>query len=155
MRSSATRTCTRTALAALLLSLLAAPSCGPDEDRDDGNNEQTGDSCSAAASCYPGLDQQLIQGEVVCIDRVPGGYCSHRCQTDADCCAVAGECDTGHPQVCSPFESTGELYCFLSCEDAIVGTLDANAYCGDFAHAGFQCRSSGGGSANRKVCVPG
>ena len=37
---------------------------------------------------------------------------------DADCCAVEGECDEEHDldYVCGPFESTGEKYCFISCE---------------------------------------
>ncbi|MCC6552044.1 MAG: hypothetical protein IT372_03350 [Polyangiaceae bacterium] len=46
------------------------------------------------------------------------------------------------------------MYCFLSCEAAEIGSLDPDAYCDEFAHRGFGCRSSGGGSANRKVCVP-
>lgn len=142
------------ALVALLLPVLAMPACGDDRGDGDGYNEQAGDSCAVPGDCYPSIDPAALQGDVVCIDRVVGGYCSHRCVTDADCCAVQGECETGHPQVCSPFESTGEMYCFLSCEDAEVGSLDPNVYCSDYANAAFSCRSSGGGSANRKVCVP-
>jgi len=59
--------------------------------------------------------------------------------------------------VCGPFESTGELYCFLSCEDEdFEGTniSDSDVYCQTYAGAAFHCRSTGGGSANRKVCVP-
>lgn len=139
-------------LAALALPLLLA-SCGDDDD-DDGDDGNVGSSCDAPNDCYPGIAPQDLQGDVVCIDRVEGGYCSHLCQTDANCCAVPGECDDGHPQVCSPFESATDLYCFLSCEDAEVGDLDPNDYCDTYAHRGFQCRSSGGGSENRKVCTP-
>jgi hypothetical protein len=141
------------ALLALALPLAALTSCG-DDGRGDGNDGDIGSSCGSPADCYPGLDQAQIQGEVRCIDRVPGGYCSHLCQTDADCCTVNGECDAGHPQVCAPFESTGEMYCFLSCEDAIVDGEDPTVYCNNFASEYFSCRSSGGGSQNRKVCVP-
>ena len=77
-----------------------------------------------------------------------------RCEVDDDCCAVEGECDDDRPQVCAPFESTGVRRCFLSCEAQVVGDRDENDYCAEFAHRDFGCRSTGGGSANRKVCVP-
>lgn len=95
--------------------------------------------------------------EPVCLDRVTNGYCTHLCTQDSDCCAVSGECKTGHPQVCGPFESTGKKYCFLSCEEDIIAdakSTDASAYCASYANAAFGCRSTGGGSQNRKVCMP-
>jgi hypothetical protein len=138
-------------VASLLLALTVAPSCGDDSGDPD---ENAGETCAVADECYRGIDASMLQGEVVCIDKVEGGYCSHKCVADADCCAVSGECETGHPQVCAPFESTGEMYCFLSCEAQEVGELDADAYCNNFAHLDFGCRSSGGGSANRKICSP-
>ncbi|MBX3201922.1 MAG: hypothetical protein KF894_27550 [Labilithrix sp.] len=126
--------------------------------------ENTGRSCVAPADCYPGLDAGTLRGEVQCLDRVPGGYCTHLCETDADCCAVSGECDSDLRQVCSPFESTGLKMCFLSCEGedlrsaldagADGGELDGTTYCTSYAASGFRCRSSGGGRENRKVCVP-
>src|SRR5947209_5988977 len=78
--------------------------------------EQTGQACKVATDCYPGLEAGALKGEVQCLDRVANGYCTHLCQTDADCCAVSGECKTGFKQVCGPFESTGQMMCFLSCE---------------------------------------
>ena len=122
--------------------------------------ESTGQSCKVADDCYPGLDGGFVKGEVRCLDRVTGGYCTHLCQTDADCCAVPGECRTGFKQVCSPFESTGLNMCFLSCEAADLrpapdgGVLDETAFCQIYGGAELKCRSSGGGSKNRKVCVP-
>jgi hypothetical protein len=123
--------------------------------------EQTGSSCTAPSQCYPGVaDAGALKGAVVCLDRVPGGYCTHECTSDADCCAVPGECKTGFKQVCSPFESTGKQYCFLSCESDDIkaatdgGTTDSTLYCQTYANKALGCRSSGGGSANRKVCVP-
>ena len=89
--------------------------------------------------------------------RAAGGYCTHLCSADTDCCALAGECQTGVVEVCSPFESMGSKYCFLSCEDSIVnkaGLADANLYCQQYASRAFGCRSTGGGAANRKVCLP-
>jgi hypothetical protein len=122
--------------------------------------EQTGQSCTVAtvSQCYSQLDgAALMGGAPVCIDRVNGGYCTHLCNADTDCCAIAGECRTAYPQVCAPFESTGMKYCFLSCEDAVfadAGVTSADSFCGTYAHLGFSCRSTGGGSQNRKVCVP-
>jgi hypothetical protein len=118
----------------------------------------TGQSCSTASQCYAGIgDAQALHGEPICMAQFTNGYCTHHCATDADCCAVTGECPVGIVEVCGPFESTGEMYCFLSCEDAAVsnaGMSDANAYCARYANPDFLCRSTGGGSANRKVCVP-
>ncbi|MCC6337832.1 MAG: hypothetical protein IT380_28035 [Myxococcales bacterium] len=119
----------------------------------------TGTKCTSASQCYPGLDAGALSGPAVCLDKAPEGYCTHECATDADCCALPGECQPGFKQVCSPFESTGKNYCFLSCETADIaasdaGITDANAYCARFSAQSFTCRSTGGGSANRKVCFP-
>lgn len=120
--------------------------------------ENTGTSCAVPAECYPGLDAETLKGAVQCLTRVTGGYCTHLCTTDADCCAVPGECKSGFKQVCSPFESTGMKMCFLSCEKADITAsetgVDETTYCHNYANAAFACRSSGGGSENRKVCVP-
>src|SRR5947207_1844368 len=93
---------------------------------------QTGQSCTAAAQCYPGLQEGgALKGTVTCLTQVSGGYCTHTCSVDTDCCAVNGECTASRPQVCSPFESTAQKYCFLSCEDSTVraaNAADANTY---------------------------
>jgi hypothetical protein len=137
----------------LVVGLIVAPlpACGVDDNT--GTATNTGSACSAPAQCYPGVDGGAIKGEIQCLNRVPGGYCTHLCQTDADCCAVAGEC-SGFREVCSPFESTGQMMCFLACEDSDTSGLDASSYCHQNANGAFNCRSSGGGSKNRKVCVP-
>lgn len=117
----------------------------------------TGQSCESAAQCYPGVEDGELKGEAVCLDRVAGGYCTHHCTSDADCCAAAGECTGPYSEVCSPFESTDDLYCFITCEDKDwqdASWADADAYCANYAGPAFHCRSSGGGSANRKVCTP-
>lgn len=126
--------------------------------------EVTGSACTTAAQCYGHLDAQSLKGEPRCLDRVTNGYCTHVCQTDADCCAVPGECRTGLKQVCAPFESAGEKYCFLSCEAADInaandaGATDAGtdeqSYCKKNVSDEFSCRSTGGGAENRKACIP-
>ena len=90
-------------------------------------------------------------------DRVPrpgrGRYCTHQCETDDDCCLVDGECDDSSDArvICSPFENeSGIKRCFLACEVEDIGDLEENDYCHEFAHEEFGCRSSGGGSENRK-----
>jgi len=141
---------------AVAIVLVPFAGCNDDDDSQP-VGEHAGSSCASPAECYPQIDGAALQGgEVVCMDRVPGGYCTHHCTTDADCCAVPGECRTEVTQVCGPFESTGEMFCFLSCEAADVqwSGLDASAYCQTYAHPSFGCRSTGGGSANRQVCVP-
>ena len=141
----------------LVMGLVVGPyACGGDEAPPPGG-EQTGQSCTSAAQCFPDTHDAALQGgPAVCMDRVPNGYCTHICTTDADCCAVPGECRTGYRQVCAPFESTNMKYCFLSCEavPGDSGVTDTDAFCAAYAHAGFGCRSTGGGSENRKVCVP-
>jgi hypothetical protein len=133
-------------LAALLLASI--PGC----DDDDSLLGNVGQPCSSADECYPDVDHSQLSGDVVCMDEVEGGYCTHHCQTDGDCCAVEGECDPNYDldYVCGPFQSTGENYCFISCE----GEENGDAYCQEWAHYDFICRSTGGGSENEKVCVP-
>ena len=117
--------------------------------------EYVGLPCDAPSECYPDVaDHTQLQGEVECLDKIEGGYCTHLCETDADCCAIEGECKGDFPQVCGPFENQPEKRCFLSCEDDLLDGLDADEYCDRYAFPGFGCRSTGGGSENRKVCVP-
>ncbi len=137
-----------------LLALLGA-SCSDDSK----STEETGQSCTPTAEepaggCFSSL-QESIKGTPICLTRVPDGYCTHTCQTDSDCCAVKDECKGGWPQVCAPFESTEEKYCFLSCEASLIPEDSSDsAYCQENANAAFNCRSTGGGNENRKVCVP-
>ncbi|MCP4678421.1 MAG: hypothetical protein GY854_23490 [Deltaproteobacteria bacterium] len=130
-----------------------AVAVGCNDDNDDDNGlEETGESCQTAEECYDGFERDAFTGDIVCMDRVENGYCTHHCVNDDDCCAIPGECKTSRPQVCGPFESTGEKFCFLSCENLDAG-VEEN-YCQLYAHPNFICRSTGGGSENRKVCVP-
>ena len=139
----------------LAVACAAASACGSSDNGAVATN--TGQSCRAPEDCYPGVDAGSLLGEPQCLTRVPNGYCTHHCGADSDCCAAAGECPRGFPEVCAPFESTVEMDCFLSCETEAVtgaGFTDDNAFCQKYASATFICRSTGGGSNNRKVCVP-
>src|SRR5690606_8122464 len=89
-----------------------------------GSPEQTGQECEVADDCYPLVTDGELAGDAMCLDRVRGGYCTHQCEADADCCAAEGECETDLAQVCSPFESTGQKMCFLACEKENLGDLD-------------------------------
>lgn len=137
-----------TSVAALAAALATAACHGSEDDL------HAGAACADPDDCYPEADPADVQGEIMCLGKVQGGYCTHLCETDEDCCAAEGECPDGLPQVCSPFESTGMMMCFLSCEAADVGDRDSEAFCHEEAHPDFGCRSSGGGTQNRKVCVP-
>jgi hypothetical protein len=139
---------------ALALFGALASACGSSDVQTPSN---TGQVCQVAADCYPGIDPASLQGEPVCLDRVTDGYCTHHCTQDLDCCAVMGECPDHLAQVCAPFESSGDQNCFLSCEAADVsnaGFSDSTVFCQTKANPAFICRSTGGGSQNRKVCVP-
>lgn len=139
-------------VAGLVASLIAA--CGSDNDGPAPTN--TGAACTAVSQCYPGVKDGDLSGAAECLD-VPGGYCTHQCTADSDCCAAAGECPYAYAQVCAPFTSMPDKRCFLSCEDADlkkVNVTDADAYCHTYASNAFNCRSTGGGSENRKVCLP-
>jgi hypothetical protein len=140
--------------------------------------EPAGQACTAPSECYTqfdgGAEEAGLQGDITCIDKIPNGYCTHECEDDTNCCAVPGECQTNVRQVCSPFTNVAvPKYCFLSCEDddiarAIAAHADAGYYdggvvdggtvadefCRSFASIHATCRSSGGGSENRKVCIP-
>lgn len=137
------------------LAVFATAACSSNDDAPPPTN--TGQACKSVEQCYPGVKDGDLIGDAVCLDRVTGGYCTHLCTQDTDCCAAAGECAGSHAEVCSPFESTGDMYCFLSCEDADLkraSATDADVYCHSYAGAAFNCRSTGGGSKNRKVCTP-
>ena len=125
-----------------------------------GGAPSTGQTCSQASQCYGGLPDASVHGQVTCLTQLAGGYCTHECQADADCCATPGECPDGRAEVCASFESSGKMYCFLSCEAAAIaaapdgGSADPTTYCQQWASASFTCRSTGGGNNNRKFCGP-
>jgi hypothetical protein len=151
---------TTRALITAIACLIVAVACGGDNSQPAGPVlTNTGTSCTADNQCFAALDgATLLGGAPLCLTRTTPGYCTHHCGVDTDCCAVAGECGAGLHELCAPFESTGDMYCFLSCEQSLVtqaGLTDSNAYCQQFANRAFLCRSTGGGAKQRKVCLPG
>lgn len=140
----------RHTLAATVLALAHMSGCA--DDGDDRQHE-AGALCEVPDECYPDLEHTDIQGQVECLETNSGeGYCTHHCETDADCCAVEGECETGRPQVCAPYTNSTQKRCFLACEDENVGDQESNDYCSRYAWEGATCASTGGGGENRKVC---
>jgi hypothetical protein len=134
--------------------VLAASSCSGGG----GAAQPTGHSCTKASDCYSGLDAGALSGQVVCLG-LQGGYCSHTCTMESDCCAISGECPGGIKQVCAPLQASAQTYCFVSCEAADItpsgdGGSDPNAFCKTAASSTFTCRSTGGGVNNRKFCGP-
>jgi hypothetical protein len=126
-----------------------------------GTTNTTGQSCTSASQCYPLVDGAAVHGTVTCLTQgIPSGYCTHTCTQNSDCCAVPGECPYGNPEICAPFESTGQKYCFLSCAASVIsslpdaGTTDPTTYCQRYANASFTCRSTGGGAQNQQFCGP-
>jgi len=122
---------------------------------------QTGASCANASACYPGIDAATLQGgQATCLTQLQGGYCTHTCATDTDCCAVPGECPYAFKEICAPFESSGNMFCFLSCAsadiatDADASTTDPATFCQRWGNPTFTCRSTGGGHNNRQFCGP-
>lgn len=140
----------RLSIAITIVATIGLFACAEDEPLD------TGAACASPDECFPEVeDRTELAGDVICLDRVEGGYCTHTCTVDEDCCAIPGECRYDYPQVCAPFESTGQMFCFLSCEDVDLDPdLSSDEHCHTYAHSAFGCRSTGGGSANRKVCLP-
>lgn len=138
----------------LSCSIATLAACGDDDDDD---LEGTGQMCEVTEDCFAGLED--VPGDPNCFTNVEGGYCSHTCASDAECCSVEGECDFGErgqlSEVCAPFESFDDTWCFISCEDDILAALpeqDRDTYCEDVS-PDLHCRATGGGDP-RKVCLP-
>lgn len=161
------------ALASLSLLIAPAAACGSTNtsggtsggssgSSSGGTTNTTGQSCSSPSQCYRlVVDGGVVHGTVTCLMQgVPNGYCTHTCTQNSDCCAVAGECPYGYPEVCASYESTGQKYCFLSCAASAIssvpdaGTTDPTTYCQRYADPTFTCRSTGGGAQNQQFCGP-
>lgn len=118
------------AVALALAWLCAGAGCGGREDLYQACDVP--DDCSAPEEYEP-----------ACLEKSGEGFCTWECDADDEC----ADADDGRWQfVCASFESEGGQYCFPGCEDA-----DDEA---DACPSGMGCRSTGGGSSNRKVCFP-
>ena len=118
-----------------------------------GLSDTTGEQCTTADDCFADVMQRDdIAGEFICLDRVEGGYCTHECVMDEDCCAVEGECPEQTEHVCGPFESTGIMMCFISCEDADVGGEDPQRIASVFTATSSVGRRAAAQPIARYVC---
>jgi hypothetical protein len=95
-------------------------------------------SCKEPADCY--VPDEV---EAQCLDKYNAGFCTWSCGVDEDCAWA----DDEYPRVCASFESDPALYCFPACGS---GDPEDPESCPQ----GFNCRSTGGGNDNRKVCFP-
>lgn len=115
-----------------LIAALLAPACGRDPD--------LYAACEEADDCAELVPEDA---EGTCLDKGDEGFCTWACTADADC---SGDGDEDRDFVCASFEDETGLWCFPSCE----GVEDEEDACPD----GMTCRSTGGGSDNRKICFP-
>ncbi len=118
-------------LAGLLL--MAFMGCGGSKDADE-----------VYLTCEVPEDCDVPDGaDAACIDKSGEGFCTWECQSDEDCVEAS---DTDFDFVCASFESELTLYCFPAC--------DSEAEDAEACPPSMSCRSTGGGSNNRKVCFP-
>lgn len=130
--------------------------CGGDDDVPPAAPEQPDPICAEEDECYTGVADGALVGDALCLTDVRGGYCTHTCTADEDCCAAEGECAADLDQVCSPYQSNGQAMCFLSCgPDNVSEIVDEQEFCQAAAGRDFVCRTSEEGSEERKICVPG
>jgi hypothetical protein len=97
-------------------------------------------ACEEADDCSDVVPEEAT-GE--CVEKEGGGFCTWSCTADPDC---DGDQDDDFDFVCAPFESTTGMYCFPAC---LEGADE-----GEDCPGGYGCRSTGGGSDNRKICFP-
>jgi len=98
-------------------------------------------SCDTTEDCDDVVPDDA-EGE--CLEVSTENVCTWSCTVDDDCGS-----DEDYPRLCAPLESQEGMWCFPSCEDEDVE--DPDHPCPD----GYTCRSTGGGSDNRKFCAPG
>ncbi|MBW2528636.1 MAG: hypothetical protein JRI23_30965 [Deltaproteobacteria bacterium] len=104
--------------------LLVVPGCGDDD---------LYGPCDSPADCSPPPET-----EAACVDKGGEGFCTWYCSGDGDCDV---DVDDDYRYVCASFEDNPDMYCFPSCESG-------------GCPGGMECRSTGGGADNRKICFP-
>jgi hypothetical protein len=97
-------------------------------------------TCSTAQDCYPDASSVAIfTMNPQCLTTSSGGYCTHVCSSDSDCCIWPSECPSGQHQVCVPFSSSSSnMVCAISCGSSDIASvldLSENFWGGDAAIA--------------------
>jgi len=116
--------------------LLGLISCGKNKDVD-----EVYQSCEAPEDCE--VPESV---DAVCVDKSGAGFCTWECEVDVDC-DEAEEADFDFDYGCASFESEDALYCFPMCNSDADDPEDE-------CPPAMTCRSTGGGSDNRKICFP-
>jgi hypothetical protein len=145
MRGKRARPLPTLALLAVLFTLPLS-ACGS-SNSGSGAPSNTGQACSDVSQCYRGVSTSSLLGAPSCLTAVPGGYCTHACGADSDCCAASGECPYALAEVCAPFESTGAMDCFLSCEAGPRAAAPTTARCASPASGPLVGAGGGRGGA--------
>ncbi|MCB9762134.1 MAG: hypothetical protein H6739_20100 [Alphaproteobacteria bacterium] len=100
------------------------------------------ETCEVAEDCGEVVPEDAT---AVCIDKSGEGFCTWTCEADADCENL--DYDEDFARVCASFESEDDTYCFPACDEEAEDEEDV-------CPPDFNCRSTGGGSENRRVCFP-
>lgn len=122
--------------ALLAICVLSIASCNKDSKDDD---DDVYLACEEPEDCVVPEDR-----DAVCLEKADEGFCSWECDADSDC----DDADDGDFDfVCASFESEEALYCFPACNEDAEEEEDE-------CPGSMTCRSTGGGSDNRKICFP-
>lgn len=125
--------------------LLLAVACKGDGDTDGGEFAGVYDACEVSEDCE-GLVPEDAEGQ--CIGQLDdgSGFCTWSCVDDMDC---SEEFDEDFDYLCASFESEAGKYCFPGCRED-----DPDVPEDEVCPPGYECRSTGGGAENRRVCFP-
>ena len=125
--------------------LLCTASCKSDDDGGaDGEFAGLYDACQSNEDCAETVPEDA---EGQCIGQLEdGGFCTWSCVDDSDC---SEEFDEDFDYLCSSFESETGKFCFPGCRED-----DPDIPEDEVCPAGYECRSTGGGAQNRRICFP-
>ena len=129
----------------MFMLILLSTACAKDEDNAGDAYEGVYDPCAEVEDCEGQVPEDV---EAACIPKAEDadGFCSWICAEDADC---SEEFDEDFDYLCASFESQPEKYCFPACRED-----DPELSEDEICPPGYECRSTGGGVENRRVCFP-
>ena len=102
-------------------------------------------ACESSEDCE-GLVPEDVEEQ--CIGNLDdgSGFCTWSCVDDLDC---SEEFDDDFDYLCASFESESGKFCFPGCREDDPEIPDD-----EVCPAGYECRSTGGGAQNRRICFP-